>query len=171
MKQGLLEQAISLAATKHAGQVRKDGSPYIWHPIRIATMIRDNGGDEIEQIVALLHDVVEDTDVSVGEIMEIFGAEVADAVALLTKKKGEDETEYIRNILLNPIAVKVKTCDRINNITDSIAGALSRKTFSKEREAFARKYIDESRKYYYGKFSSVLDNVILNAEKTMNDLV
>lgn len=82
------QQATSLAARAHRGQMRKDGhTPYVAHCFRVAMIIRDIFGfdDEATLCAALLHDTIEDTTVDYDEINEHFGTDVADLVAAMTK--------------------------------------------------------------------------------------
>jgi (p)ppGpp synthase/HD superfamily hydrolase len=81
----LVAAALEFAGKAHAGQTRKgDGSPYIVHPIEVARLVYEAGFRETVVAAALLHDVVEDCGVSVAELEELFGAEVAALVATLT---------------------------------------------------------------------------------------
>ena len=62
------EDALQLATKKHAGQLRRDGTPYIWHPIAVAGLLRTAGFDEKYQVAGLFHDLLEDTDATEDEI-------------------------------------------------------------------------------------------------------
>ena len=104
-------KAMNLAYTAHHGQFDKGGVPYIFHPIHLAEQM----DDEISTCVALLHDTVEDTDVTLEQLAREFPGEVVDAVSLLTHAEGVDYFEYIRAIKQNPIAVKVKLEDLSHN--------------------------------------------------------
>ena len=108
----LLKKAEAFAIEKHAGQVDRAGASYIEHPRAVAGKV----SGEIEKVVAMLHDVVEDTDATVEQIREMFGDEVADAVAVLTRDKGEPYMAYIRKIKGNEIARKVKMADLSHNM-------------------------------------------------------
>jgi (p)ppGpp synthase/HD superfamily hydrolase len=77
--------ALAFATTAHAGQIRKSvGAPYITHPIAVASLVGEYGGDEDQAIAALLHDVMEDCGVTSEEIARRFGARVAAIVAACT---------------------------------------------------------------------------------------
>ena len=103
-----LERAIAIAAEAHAGQVDKAGQPYILHPLRV--LLRVDGHDE--RIVAALHDVVEDSSVTLERLAaEGFSAEVLVAVAALTKRPGESRLEAAHRAAANPIARAVKLAD------------------------------------------------------------
>ncbi|MCC6522814.1 MAG: bifunctional (p)ppGpp synthetase/guanosine-3',5'-bis(diphosphate) 3'-pyrophosphohydrolase [Polyangiaceae bacterium] len=84
------EEALTFAAARHAGQVRKgNGAPYITHPLAVASIVGEFGGDEEQAVAALLHDVMEDCQVSAEEIAATFGAGVAEIVEHCT-----DTTEH-----------------------------------------------------------------------------
>ena len=104
-------RAMNLAYTAHHGQYDKGGVPYIFHPIHLAEQM----DDEISTCVALLHDTVEDTAVTLEQLAAEFPKEVVDAVALLTHADGVEYFDYVRAIKANPIAVQVKLADLNHN--------------------------------------------------------
>ena len=104
-------RAMNLAYTAHHGQFDKGGVPYIFHPIHLAEQM----DDEISTCVALLHDTVEDTAVTLEQLAAEFPKEVVDAVALLTHADGVEYFDYVRAIKANPIAVQVKLADLNHN--------------------------------------------------------
>ena len=107
-----LQRAIEIAVSAHKGQTRKDGSPYILHPLRLMMSVDST----VEKIVAVLHDVVEDTDVTAEQIRaEGFSEEVLEALRLVTHDSGEPYDEYIARIRANPIARAVKLADLRDN--------------------------------------------------------
>ena len=131
----ILDKAIDSCVTSHAGQYRKSGEPYAIHPILVASIVANMGGDESMVIAALLHDVVEDTDVTLGELQAEFGDEVAKLVEGLTKivairenkLASSDSNEKLassaltfRKMLLISIedvrVLVVKLCDRLHNM-------------------------------------------------------
>ena len=112
---GSLDEAIALAATAHCGQVDKQGAPYILHPLRVMMALRNEGLSEIYQIVGILHDTVEDSEVSLDEIRDRFGDRAADALELLTHEKGVPYLEYVQLITVDPIATEVKKRDLRDN--------------------------------------------------------
>ena len=111
----LTNKAMQIAYQAHHGQVDYNGIPYIFHPIHLA----ESMDDEYSCCVALLHDTVEDTDVTLEDLQKEFPIEVTDAVALLTHQKGTDYFEYVRAIKENPIARKVKLADLAHNSDQS----------------------------------------------------
>ena len=108
-------KAMQLAYHAHHGQVDKAGVPYIFHPLHLAEQM----DDEISCCAALLHDTVEDTDVTLDQLAAEFPAEVVEAVRLLTHAPGTDYYDYVRAIRENPIAMKVKFADLDHNSDQS----------------------------------------------------
>ena len=86
-----VERARDLAFSAHYGAVDKAGAPYILHPERVAERL----SSPEEKVVGWLHDVVEDTDVSLGYIAETFGEETAEAVDRITHRKGESWSRVV----------------------------------------------------------------------------
>ena len=93
------------------GQEDKFGMPYIFHPVHLAEQM----DSEDECIVALLHDVVEDTDVTMEDLEKEFSSEVIEALKLLTHDKSVPYEEYVLDLKDNPIARKVKLADLNHN--------------------------------------------------------
>ena len=86
----LFARAIGLAAERHANQNRKDGTPYIYHPLKVAELVKDAGYGLRYQMAAVLHDVLEDTETTEEELT-LFGEDVLEAVKLGTRPEGADE--------------------------------------------------------------------------------
>ena len=107
----LTKKAMLLAYNAHQNQFDKGGVPYIYHPIHIAEQMNT----ETECLVALLHDIVEDTNLSFKDLEKECPKEVIDILKLLTHNKNIDYLEYIKPIKNNPIARKVKIADLIHN--------------------------------------------------------
>lgn len=116
-KEERLNRALSLMIEAHQGQVDKIGQPYMFHPLRVMGIVASSGSDVNDRIAALLHDVVEDTAVALPQIRERFGAEVAESVDALTRRKQQGETymQFIDRVLTNPRAVRVKIADIQDN--------------------------------------------------------
>ncbi|PJJ21739.1 HD domain-containing protein [Janthinobacterium sp. OK676] len=113
-RRGTLERAIEIAAATHAGQTDKGGAPYILHPLRV--MLRVAPG--AQQIVAVLHDVVEDSDgkVTFDDLAsEGFSQEVIDGVRAVSKIEGESYEAFIARAALNPVGKAVKLADLAEN--------------------------------------------------------
>ncbi|MEV4782724.1 HD domain-containing protein [Burkholderia sp. LMU1-1-1.1] len=108
-----LERAIEIAAGAHAGQFDKAGQPYILHPLRV--MLRLTSAHE--RMAAALHDVVEDTPVSLQQLVgEGFAPEVIAAVEALTKRPGESRVDAARRAAADPVARQVKLADNAENM-------------------------------------------------------
>lgn len=107
----LTNKALVFAYNAHHGQLDYNGIPYIFHPLHLAETM----DDEISCCAALLHDVVEDTSVTLEELALEFPKEVIDVLSLLTHREGVPYFDYVRNIKANPIAVKVKLADIAHN--------------------------------------------------------
>ncbi len=107
----LTKQAAIVAYNAHAGQADKAGMPYIFHPWHLAEQM----ADEISVCVALLHDVVEDTSVTMSDLEGQFPREVIAPLKLLTREKGTDYFDYIRKIKADPVATAVKIADLKHN--------------------------------------------------------
>ena len=108
----MTNKAMMVAYNAHHGQVDKCGIPYIFHPIHLAEQM----DDEISCTVALLHDVVEDTEITIKDLAKLFPVEVIDAVNLLTRNKETSYYEYIEALKSNKVAVKVKLADLDHNL-------------------------------------------------------
>ncbi|MCI5904779.1 MAG: bifunctional (p)ppGpp synthetase/guanosine-3',5'-bis(diphosphate) 3'-pyrophosphohydrolase [Oscillospiraceae bacterium] len=129
-KQYDLSKIISsyeFAAKAHANQFRSSGEPYITHPLAVAYILLEFGMDTDTVCAALLHDVVEDTDVTLDEIKKLFGQDVAMLVDGVTKlgkiplfTKEEQQAENVRKILLamsqDIRVIIIKLCDRLHNM-------------------------------------------------------
>ena len=112
IKPGTLERAIEIAARTHAGQTDKGGAPYILHPLRV--MLRVAPG--AQQIVAVLHDVVEDSEVTFEDLeREGFSAEVISGLRAVTKIEGESYEDFVARAALDPVGSKVKLADLAEN--------------------------------------------------------
>ena len=108
---GNTRKAMEIAYKAHHGQVDKSGVPYIFHPIHLAEQM----DTEDECIVALLHDVVEDTEMTFEQLEKDFSETVIQALKLVTRDKNEDYMQYVEKIKMNPIAKKVKLADLKHN--------------------------------------------------------
>lgn len=108
-----IEKAIALAAKKHAGQLDKGNQPYIFHPLRL--MFKVNTPEQ--QIVAVLHDILEDTDTTIVDLISLgFSQTIVDAIVSLTKKSEESRIDAAHRAVQNPIARVVKLADVADNM-------------------------------------------------------
>lgn len=117
---GLVNRAYQTARAAHSGQVRDEGTPYIVHPVRVAVSLVDELELYSPVLVcsALLHDVIEDTDLTRQDIVRLFGEEIAEIVWLLTKREEVTLREYLACIetAADTGATIVKLCDRLDNL-------------------------------------------------------
>lgn len=131
----LTKKAITIAYNAHHGQIDKGGMPYIFHPYHLAEQM----DDEISTCAALLHDVVEDTDVTFEDLEKEFPLEVIEVLRLLTHTDGEDYCVYINRLKDNPVARKIKLADIAHNSDQSrLIG--TDKDNPETKEYFRRKY-------------------------------
>lgn len=109
----LIKTADLIAYLAHKGQVDKEGVTYINHPRTVASFVET----EDEKIVALLHDVLEDTEVKEEDLRPIFGDEIVNTLLLLTREEGMDYFDYIQRIKEsgNQVAMNVKLADLKHN--------------------------------------------------------
>ena len=122
---GPLERAYALAVEAHRGQSRKDGSsPYIGHPLAVAERLHDAGLDQPTLVAALLHDVVEDSELTVGEVAERFGPDVGELVSALTDDRAIDGYEErkrehrARVEVAGSRAAAIYCADKLANVRD-----------------------------------------------------
>ena len=106
-----VEAAKRLAMQMHAGQTDKAGLPYVTHPERVAGRLSTPQA----QVVGWLHDTVEDTALTLGEIEARFGPETRAAVDAISRRDGEDWDDYIERVKAEPMARQVKISDLIDN--------------------------------------------------------
>lgn len=124
MNNNLLEKALVIATKAHEGQKDKAGVPYILHPIRVSNRCRT---DE-EKIVALLHDVIEDTNVTASYLLaEGFPPTIVKAVLSVTRNENESYDDFILRSKLNPIGHQVKIHDLEDNMDITRLHSLSEK--------------------------------------------
>ena len=122
-----LASAFQYADAHHSTQLRKDGSPYVTHPLSVAELVAEMGLDLDSIIAALLHDTIEDTDATHEEIAKLYGETVADLVEGVTKltrvqytSKEEEQMENLRKMLMAMAkdirVILIKICDRLHNM-------------------------------------------------------
>lgn len=129
-KNYLAMRALKFATRMHEGQTRKDGTPYVEHPKRVAKYVKyfKKNSNHLDILVsaAILHDTLEDTNLTFYDIVEFFGAEVAEVVLELTTdedlKKEIGKSRYLELKMKNMSswALTIKLCDRLDNVSDLI---------------------------------------------------
>ena len=108
----LTKKALKISFDAHKNQIDKSGIPYVYHPFHLAEQM----DDELSTCVALLHDVAEDSDITLDDLKaEGFPSEVTEALMLLTHDDAVPYMDYIRKVKTNPIAKKVKLADLEHN--------------------------------------------------------
>ena len=140
----LIDRAVEYASAKHEGQKRKDGSPYIIHPLAVAEIVAETGLDTDAILGAILHDCIEDTDSTYDEIARQFGSTVAALVEGVTKLTRveystleEQQMENLRKMFMamskDIRVILIKICDRLHN-TRTMEYQTPAKQISKSRE-------------------------------------
>lgn len=105
---------LELAVARHMGQRDKGGMPYIWHPLKVAHYLKTT--DLELMVIAIGHDLVEDTDTTYIELHDLgFSERVVQGIKSLTKVKGETYEEYKQKVKQNRDAILVKMCDLRHN--------------------------------------------------------
>lgn len=118
----VFEIALRIAVEAHMGQRDKNGMPYILHPLAVASKV---DGLELKTI-AILHDTIEDTDVTADFLLERgIPKDIVEVVELLTKPKDEDYESYLRRVKENPKAKAVKLADLAHNTDPSRVSGLN----------------------------------------------
>ena len=133
----LEELAFEIAKTAHAGQTDKAGLDYILHPLQVAA---EMATDE-EKAVALLHDIIEDTDVTASELLaKGLSVAVVEAVEALTKKTDQNYADYLAEVKKNGLATAVKLADLKHNSDLTRLETITQK--DRDREEKYRKAIE-----------------------------
>lgn len=132
-----LDRAIEIATEAHAGQTDKAGEPYIAHPLRVAVVVPEGEA----QIVAVLHDVVEDTPWTLDDLRaEGFSETVLAGIDAVTRREGEDYFDFVLRAGRDPLGRAVKLADLADNMDETRLGELTERDQSrleKYRKAFA----------------------------------
>lgn len=144
-----IEKALMIATVAHSGSLDKAGEPYILHPLRVMTYLANNQTQLYEKrIVAILHDVIEDTPMTYECLREYgFNELIIEALKSVTKLEGESKMDAARRAIMNPIGRVVKLADlkdnmdlgRIKNPTDK---DFARNEKYKEVRGFLEKGLD-----------------------------
>lgn len=123
--------ALELAVEKHKNQTDKAGNPYILHPLHVMENVNSKEG----KIVAILHDIIEDTDVTEDYLLKIrLSKRIVDAVVALTRSEDIDYQEYIKNLSSNPLAKEVKLADLEHNMDLKRLPTLEEKDLERNRK-------------------------------------
>ena len=150
----MIRLADSIAEQAHAGQVDKIGRPYITHVRRVAFRLRNLTREHPQlaeklpmlYIVALLHDTVEDTPVTLPYLARLFAAPMIDAIDALTRREGENYEAYLQRVASNELAVWVKRADIEDNTDPERLSRLDEKSRERlvDKYEFALAYLNEA---------------------------
>lgn len=128
-----MDAAIQLARRAHEGQLDLGGRPYIGHPLRVMGRV----AGEYERMAAVLHDVVEDTEVTLAELAGLgCPAPVLAAIDAVTKRADEPAERYLARVAANPIAVTVKHADIADNLSPDRLSRLDEQTRDRLRAKY-----------------------------------
>lgn len=125
------DRALRYAIEKHSGQTDKAGEAYITHAVRVADLV---GKNPMLRAIAYLHDVVEDTDVTIEDVRDRFGYDVSEIVDKLTWRKDESYNDYIKRISSSHRARVVKIADLVDNMNLTRLPMLSMKDAERQRK-------------------------------------
>lgn len=142
MDPNTLEKAILLAKEAHKGQLDKGGAPYIEHPMRVMAAVRATD----EKIIAVLHDVIEDTSITAHDLKSRLDLsdDLLHALQLLTRDPHQDYLDYIRCLAQNPLAAAVKAADLEDNMNLSRLPSITPKDLRRmEKYKTAKKLLHE----------------------------
>lgn len=140
----LIRKAMKTAYCAHHGQNDQSGVPYIFHPFYVAEALCNVLPEETAVCAALLHDVAEDTDITLEELGKEFPEEVVRLVALLTHTPGENYLAYIQRLKKDPVARQIKIMDLHHNMDES-------------RLAGCADVTESQKKWRRGKYAKALD--------------
>ncbi|HEY1074641.1 MAG TPA: HD domain-containing protein [Patescibacteria group bacterium] len=153
--QELVAGAVDFAMNAHALQRRKDGTPYVLHPLRVAVRLAKDGYDNSNLLaIALLHDVIEDCEITRDELAEAFSSLVADGVQQLSKPRRS--SDYFIELQHASEQLKlIKIYDRLDNLA-------TMQPFSPEKR---QQYINETETYFFdlSQFSPLLQEKLESA--------
>ena len=174
--QALLLEAVAFAAEKHRNQRRKDAaaSPYINHPIALASLLKREGVDDVAVLcAALLHDTIEDTNTTPDELRVLFGEVITSVVLEVTDDKNLEKSERKRLQVehahaLSERAKLVKLADKICNVYDMVAAPPANWTLTRKREylEWAKDVVDRLRGAHPG-LEAVFDEVYAKGVKAL----
>ena len=150
----MTKKALRLSFDAHINQVDKSGMPYVYHPIHLAEQMKDE--DTI--IVALLHDVVEDTDTTIEDIRKLgFSKDVCEALSLMTHDDSVPYMDYIKKLRSNQIAKAVKLADLKHNSDLTRLDIVTEKDRKRvEKYKAAEQLLSEEYRYEYDAEGRVL---------------
>jgi len=158
-----VDEAVNFMIERHGDQKRKQGTPYYTHPLAVSKLLKKKGFNESYQIAGLFHDLIEDTETTYDEILNLTNFEIATAVRLVTKEPGYVMSTYMDRISKNHMAKMVKLADRIHNVSELVDTNIE----------FVNRYLDETESYLVPlsegtQFEKDLKDEILKVKQTFN---
>ena len=167
-KENIYDKVLDFAKRKHANQIRRSGEPVINHPIGVANILKEAGFSEKFQIIALLHDTLEDTDTTVDELFVLTkDNEIVNAVISLTKTNEMSLEESIENAKNNRFGKIIKGADRLQNAMTTYG--------DKNSQEFISGFIYKSIVYYLPALKEVnnpfLPALIKELKRLNNELI
>ena len=159
-----LDNYIEFIKEKHKGQTRIQGTPYYMHPLEVSNILHEKGFPIEYQIAGLFHDLLEDTNATYEELVEISNKEIAEVVKLVTKEKGYIMSEYIDRIMKNDMAKMVKLADRLHNLSETHLAS----------ERFKERYIKETEEWFIDLatgtvFEEDIKNILNNLKQELHE--
>ena len=133
-----MDKCREFVKLRHGNQKRIQGTPYYLHPYEVSNILENKGYKGDYLLVALFHDLFEDTNTTEEEILFLSNDEVLSAVKLLTKEDNYDMENYVSRIASNELAKMVKLADRLHNLTEAIYADNN----------FKKRYIEETLTWY-----------------------
>ncbi|MDY4576167.1 MAG: HD domain-containing protein [Intestinibacter sp.] len=126
-----LQFALELAIKKHKNQKDKSGRPYILHPLHVMETVKTDDA----KIVAILHDIIEDTDVTKEDLLNAgLSKHIVDAIVMLTRSDDIDYMDYVKKVSSNPLAKEVKLADLQNNMDLRRLSTLTERDLDRNRK-------------------------------------
>jgi GTP pyrophosphokinase len=169
-----VRRAYEVAQAAHSGQTRDEGSPYIVHPVRVALSLVDELNLFSPSLIcsALLHDVIEDSDVTRSDVARMFDEQIAEIVWLLTKFEDVSLREYLARIerAAETGAPLVKLCDRLDNMRSVIdtPSLAKKRRYIRTTEELYLPLAARTNKYLHNELSRSLEEA-RNQLRTMGD--
>lgn len=153
--------ALRICFDAHKEQVDKSGLPYVFHPFHLAEEMKD----EDTTVVALLHDVIEDSELCLDDLVKLgFSDDVIEAISLLTHDKADTYMEYVEKLSVNSIARAVKLADLKHN------SDLTRLDVISERDISRRKRYEKAIAFLEDINSRTVDGLISDAKQTCEEV-
>lgn len=133
-----LDRAIQISTKAHENQIDKAGYPYILHPLRVMQNVLDQTDNQDLAIVAVLHDLIEDSNYFIADVEIQFGREIAGLIYELTKQKTESYDDYIDRLRYNEDLKRVKLADLADNMSEKRLALLDEPTRNRLRDKYQK---------------------------------